>query len=49
MATLKLYRVEIRMLCKEEIVQEPKELFKFIIGVGFPTKLLAKRYAANLL
>ena len=30
MATLKLYHDEIRMLCKQEIVQEQKELFKFI-------------------
>ena len=29
-ATLKLYHDEIKMLCKEEIVQERKELFKFI-------------------
>ena len=35
MATLKLYRDEIRMLCKEEIVQEPKELFKLINGDAF--------------
>ena len=35
MATLKLYCDEIRMLCKEEIVQELKELFKFINGDAF--------------
>ena len=35
MAKIKLYRDEIRMLCKEEIVQEPKELFTYINGEAF--------------
>ena len=35
MATLKLYRDEIRVLCKEEVVRERIELFKFINGDAF--------------